>query len=93
MNRRSFIAGLSAAALAPRPALSAAGGDAPSLRLGVLSDIHVGAPKLLAGDSRAKPFLGTGASFEKALRAFRERGVDAVVIAGDLTECGLLPEI
>ena len=92
MNRRSFIAGLSAAALAPRQA-AAAGGGAPLLRLGVLSDIHVSVPEIVAADPHAKPCLGTGAAFEKALRAFRERGVDAVVIAGDLTEFGLLPEL
>ena len=93
MDRRSFIAGLSAAALAQRPAASFAAAGAPQLRLGVLSDIHLGVPKLLADDPYAKLCRGTGAAFERALRAFRERGVDAVVIAGDLTEFGLLPEI
>ena len=93
MNRRSFIAGLSAAALAPRPAACAAAGGAPLLRLGVLSDIHVSVPEIVAADPHAKPCLGTGAAFERALRAFRERGVDAVVIAGDLTEFGLIPEL
>jgi len=90
MDRRAFIAGLSATALAPRAAIAS---ETPSLRLGVLSDTHVSVPGLVAIDPHAKPCLETGAAFERALLAFRKRGVDAVVIAGDLTEFGLVEEL
>ena len=94
MERRTFIVGLSSAALTSAAPFRAAGASGrPVLRLGVLSDIHVTVPSVLASDIRIKPSLETGAAFERALRAFRERGVDAVVIAGDLTEFGLLPEL
>ena len=63
------------------------------LRLGVLSDIHVSTPACVAHDEYEKSTLGTLAPFERALTAFRDRGVDAVVIAGDLTEFGLVEEL
>ena len=49
---------------------------APELKFGVVSDIHVTTPKSCA-------------LFEKALRQFRRRGVDAVMVPGDLTDWGL----
>lgn len=63
------------------------------LRLGVLSDIHVSTPSCVAHDEHAKACLGTRAPFERALMYFRDQGVDAVVIAGDLTEFGLVDEL
>ena len=53
--------------------------SAPNLRVGILSDIHVTA-------------LGNADWFEKALRHFDERKVDAVLITGDLTTWNKLPE-
>ena len=49
---------------------------APEMTFGVVSDIHVTTPKSCA-------------MFEKALRQFKRRGVDAVMVPGDLTDWGL----
>ena len=49
---------------------------APELRFGVVSDIHVTTPKSCR-------------MFERALRYFKSRGVDAVMVSGDLTDWGL----
>ena len=48
----------------------------PELKFGVVSDIHVTTPKSCA-------------LFEKALRQFKRRGVDAVMVPGDITDWGL----
>lgn len=90
MRRRDFIFGATAAVAMPR---AASASNAPPLRLGVLSDMHVSVPGLVAIDPYAKPCLETGAAFERALWTFRRRGVDAVVLAGDLTEFGLVEEL
>ena len=83
MNRRSFIGkSLSVAGLAVcrcGPAFAAPRGrysyGNPELVFGVISDIHV---KPLSG---GKYFTGP---FKSALEMFREEGVDAVVVAGDM---------
>ena len=49
---------------------------APEMTFGVVSDIHVTTPKSCA-------------MFERALRQFKRRGVDAVMVPGDLTDWGL----
>ena len=49
----------------------------PLLRIGILSDIHVS--ESVWGDRQHD-------RFEKALRFFKEKGVDGVLIAGDLQE-------
>ena len=75
VNRRGFLGGVLA--------LGALGGCKtlfpglnPDLRFGVLSDIHVTTPE-------------STKLFRKALAYFRRRGVDAVLVAGDLTDWGL----
>lgn len=69
LTRRNFIIG--STAFASAKALAA--GDAkPNLRVGILSDVHV--------DSERPAKI-----FEKALRYFDARKVDAVLISGDLT--------
>lgn len=75
-NRREFIGGLVAGA-------GLAGcrgpwwyGEAPKLRFGVISDIHVTTPE-------------STDEFRRALAYFRDRGVDAVLLAGDLSDWGL----
>lgn len=50
------------------------------LKVGVLSDIHI--------RTYGPQAPGTHAQFEKALKYFRSRGVDAVLIAGDLAHDG-----
>lgn len=63
--------------------------DAPLLRFGVVSDIHA----RLAGDGKSLvPGLGVE-TFEAALTAFRDWGADAVVVAGDFTDSGLVREL
>ena len=91
IDRRSFIASLSAAALVPRYGAFAgvSAGQKPYLRLGVLSDTHIGVEQ-----KNVSPDVpGSLNAFKAALRLFRERGVDAVVIAGDLTNYGLVEEL
>lgn len=82
MNRRNFIRSMAAFGAATGlpgcATLPAAGG--PELKVGVLSDIHISGPE-------------TATYFERALLYFREKGADAVVIAGDITNCGLVPEL
>lgn len=88
ISRRHFLTGTAALAVT-RPARavwpfgeSAAAGT-PRLRLGVISDIHVDAPK---GDFM---IFGDTTTFEATLRYFNDRDVDGVVIAGDMADCGM----
>ena len=70
IGRRDFIK-TAAAFGAAGPTLAQASAQ-PNLRVGILSDIHVTA-------------LSNADWFEKALRYFDERKVDAVLVTGDLT--------
>lgn len=70
VSRREFVLGASALAV---EGIFAAGEDAPSLRFGVLSDVH------LSG----KP--GTEMRLRRALAELDARRVDAIVVSGDLT--------
>lgn len=75
MNRREFIR--SAGAILALSGCRKCGIFAnPNIRFGVISDIHITTPKSCR-------------MFVRALREFRERRVDAVVIPGDLTDWGL----
>ena len=57
---------------------------APNLRLGILADTHI----------RLHPAAVAWArKFESALRRFDAENVDAVLVAGDLTDFGLVPEL
>ncbi len=70
VSRREFIlSGLAASFVAGCRTADIFGG--PALTFGVVSDIHVTTP-------------GTEARYEKALRLFKSRGADAVVVCGDL---------
>ena len=76
IRRREFILGSLA-----MPVLAGCGtfgpfGRRPALAFGVISDIHVTTP-----ESTEK--------FRRALRYFRSRGADAVIVAGDLSDWGL----
>lgn len=86
--RRVFLEGIAAAAgmaalgsTVSEVAVSddAVSGDA-KLKLGVLSDIHLRDP-------------GSEKSFVKALSWFKNRGVDGVIVAGDMADRGLLSEL
>lgn len=87
MTRRDFLS--RTAAFAAFPAL-AAGDGGVRLKLGVLSDIHVGGeyPK------DWNEFMHFNVmTFQRALRHFRDEGVDGVVIAGDLADYGMIYEM
>ena len=89
LTRRSFIGGAFASSLLCRTYCET--GDSPDLRVGILSDTHVSYP---IGDSRVKPFDYRSAdAFRNALFYFRDRKVDAVVIAGDMTNSGMVDEL
>ncbi len=77
LNRREFLRGtLAGVAVGLGGCRSLPFGAQPELRLGVVSDVHVTTPE-------------STALFEASLRYFRERGVDAVMVPGDLTDWGL----
>lgn len=81
VSRRSFLAGAAAFSLAgcTTGAASLSGGR-PKLKFGVLSDIHI-------------TDWASTEIFRKALRFYRDAKVDAVLIAGDLADHGLLPQL
>lgn len=76
LSRREFFFGAGTALFAAGNLRAALAGT-PDLRFGVLSDIHVTTPK-------------SARRFEKALGYFKRRGVDAVMVAGDLSDWGLV---
>lgn len=90
MNRRFFIGSLASFGacrlLRAAPGMSA---DKPLLRFGVVSDIHMRLDK--DGKTLAKGY--DTETFEKALAWYRDEGVDAVVIAGDMADSGLVGEL
>ena len=98
LTRRRFLGGASAL-LASAPAASyaaAAGAGKPALKLGILSDIHISPAaymkKYLLGDPSYHRPRETDL-FEKALEYFDLRGADAVVLAGDLADWGLVGQM
>ena len=60
--------------------------DEPHLRFGVISDIHA----QLADDGLSLVPDANTATIERALAFFRDNGADAVVVAGDFTDSGLV---
>ena len=74
VSRRDFIlSGLAASFVAGCRTADVFGG--PALTFGVVSDIHVTSS-------------GTEARYEKALRLFKDRGADAVMVCGDIADWG-----
>lgn len=97
INRRDFLGGLFASAglgflggcrVFTAPAGWRASGR-PNLVFGVLSDIHV---RLWRSGAKLDYNYDT-TMFRKALEYFRSRNVDAVVIAGDMADRGLVDEL
>lgn len=78
LSRRGFIAALGASAAVCR--LSGASAFAPRLVFGILSDTHI------------TDQASTG-TLRRALKYFNARGVDAVVVSGDITNHGLVGEL
>lgn len=90
MDRRSFLGGAAALFGAsafgvplPRPK------GRPNLTLGVLSDIHLSISK---GKDGVLSFAGEE-MFAKALKWYRDCGVDGVLVCGDMADCGTVEEL
>lgn len=85
-SRRGFIlssAAFAASAMPPLRALAGAAGEKPRLTLGIVSDIHLN--RLYEAEHGTE----SADDFRKALTAFRDAGVDGVVIPGDMASLGL----
>lgn len=83
MSRRAFLAS-SGAFLAGR--VVGATSDEPSLRIGVISDVHIGRlPGWHEGDDEGY--------LDRAFAYFSRKNVDGVVIAGDLADWGLVAQL
>lgn len=80
LSRRSFLASASLLTAAGGCRALGLAGATPQLRFGVISDIHITTPE-------------STATFEQALIYFRDRGADAVVVCGDLTDWGLVSSL
>lgn len=80
ITRRSFLGSAAAIAAVRSTASPCVPFGAVRLKFGIVSDIHI------ADKSRA-------AQFEHALKYFRERGTDAVVIGGDIADWGTVGQL
>lgn len=85
MTRRSFFGQATAASLMAATGCSLWRESAPRLRVGVCSDVHL----LTAND---KHWHGD-VLFEKALRLYDSMKADAVLLCGDIADCGLVAEL
>ena len=77
LSRRNFLGGAAALFGASGCRSLGLGGAQPNISFGVISDIHVTTPE-------------STAVFRRALEYFRDRKVDAVIVAGDLSDWGLM---
>jgi predicted phosphodiesterase len=66
-----------------------AGGEKARLKFGVVSDVHV----RLAANGRSLAEGFDTQTFERTLAYFRDCGVDAVMIAGDIVDIGFVSEM
>ena len=82
ISRRWFIGGACSAVMGARFGAIAGnlGAGRPIMRFGALSDVHIRKP-------------GDEAPFIKALTYFRDNGVDAVLIAGDIADLGQISQL
>ena len=93
-GRRDFIkkwAAFGAVAGCPIIKLAAAYAPTrkPNMTFGVVSDIHI----RIAPDGKGMRPSHDCRAFIQALEWFRDRKVDAVMVAGDLADTGLVPEL
>ena len=77
LGRRDFLGGFAALMGAGGCRSLGLGGEDPKLVFGVISDIHITTPD-------------SAETFRRALEYFRDRKADAVVVAGDLSDWGLM---
>ncbi len=91
LSRRGFLGGVAAfgALAGGGTRLFAADAEKPLLRFGVVSDVHV---RLAPGGGSLHPDYDTE-TLEKAFTFFRDNGADAVMIAGDMADCGVVGEL
>ena len=93
ITRRRFVGAALAAGVWGGPRLVAAEDGtrpaAPQLKFGVVSDVHV----RLAADGRTLADGYETDTLEKTFAYFRDQGVDAVMIAGDMADLGLTREL
>ena len=91
LSRRGFLGGVAAlgAFAGCKTGFFAAEGERPILRFGVVSDVHV---RLAEGGKGLAAGYDTE-TLEKTFAYFRDRGADAVMIAGDMADRGLLGEL
>ena len=87
MTRRAFALGVGA--LATMPIFGRDRERVPLLRFGVVSDVHI--------THRGRPTdryqYGSAQTFVNALSFFKRRGVEAVVLPGDMADRGLLANL
>ncbi len=85
LSRREFFGEATAVTmLAAAGCLPRKGAGEPRLKVGVLSDIHL----LVQKDS-----MHSDVYFEKALRWYDAQKADAVLLCGDIADCGLVSEL
>lgn len=92
IERRDFITGMLAGAgfvSGCRTMAPFVGAGSARLKFGVVSDVHV----KLAADGRTLAAGYDTQTFERTLTYFRDCGVDAVMIAGDIADIGFVSEL
>lgn len=89
LKRREFLYGAAAISTIP---LNGWAGSLPGLKLGIASDLHIASDALWQKDNPLCKWQCAGA-IRRALRYFREKDVDAVVLCGDLADNGLTDEL
>lgn len=91
LSRRGFLTGLGAFGLLGRKAFAAPHGafsnGEPNLRFALMSDVHI-SMKIKDGK-----WHNDATKFIHALKWFRDKKIDAVVIAGDLANYGMIEEL
>ena len=85
-TRRGFLGGVCAAFGGLLLPADAFGAGTPDLKLGVVSDVHVGADT--GGHA-----VDMDRRLERALRWFDAQGVDAVMVPGDIAHSGFIREL
>ena len=87
VTRRCFIGGLTAAA--GTMAFGGARAGAPDLRVGIFSDHHLGSLNGGGVDLSSRP----AQILERTFQFYKERNVDAILIAGDFCHQGRVAEL
>ena len=65
------------------------GGGKPNLKFGVVSDIHL----TKIGENEKMEAWGNNLTFRHTLAWFRDQGVDAVMVVGDMADKGMVKEL